>query len=164
MNAPFPHNISRRRFLKQSAGLTIGFTLAASPLSFAQQAPGKPAPLPGSLQTNRMLDGWLRINPNGTVTMMTGKIELGQGITTALSQIVCDELDVALGRLEIISGDTARTPNEGVTSGSLSIQDSGTALAGNLCRCGTHSRIIRAVQRAAQTMAAGVDAQQEVAA
>jgi len=128
MNAPFPHNISRRRFLKQSAGLTVGFTLAASPLSFAQQAAGKPAPLPGSLQTNRMLDGWLRINPNGTVTMMTGKIELGQGITTALSQIVCDELDVALSRLEIISGDTARTPNEGVTSGSLSIQDSGTAL------------------------------------
>ncbi len=39
-----------------------------------------------------------------------------------------------------------------------------TALAGNLCRCGTHSRIIRAVQRAAQTMAAGVDAHQEVAA
>ena len=128
MNAPFPHNLSRRRFLQQGAGLTVGFSLAATPLSFAQQAAGKPAPLPGSLQTNRMLNGWLRINPNGTVTMMTGKIELGQGITTALSQIVADELDIALARIQVISGDTALTPNEGVTSGSLSMQDSGTAL------------------------------------
>ena len=62
------------------------------------------------------------------VTMCTGKIELGQGILTALTQIVSDELDVDLKRLEVISGDTSRTPNEGVTSGSLSIQDSGTAL------------------------------------
>ena len=126
MNAPFPHRSSRRRFLKQSAGLTVGFSLVGVPLSFAQQA--KPAPLPGSLQNNRMLNGWLRINPNGTVTMMTGKIELGQGITTALSQIVADELDISLNRIEVISGDTSLTPNEGVTSGSLSIQDSGTAL------------------------------------
>lgn len=126
MNAPFPHNAGRRRFLKQSGGLTIGFSLAATPLSFAQQA--KPAPLPGSLQGNRMLDAWLRVNADGTITMMTGKIELGQGITTALCQIVSDELDIDYQRIKVISGDTALTPNEGVTSGSLSIQDSGTAL------------------------------------
>ncbi|MDB5900331.1 MAG: aldehyde oxidase and xanthine dehydrogenase molybdopterin-binding protein [Ramlibacter sp.] len=115
--------LSRRTFL-QGSSLVVLFSMGAvQPLS--AQAP---APLPGSLQTNRRLDAWLRIHPNGTVTMFTGKVELGQGILTALTQIVSDELDVAPERIEVVSGDTARTPNEGVTSGSLSMQDSGTAL------------------------------------
>src|SRR5206468_2909254 len=71
---------------------------------------------------------WLRIDPNGTVTIFTGKIELGQGIGTALSQVAADELDVDLKRIEMIHGDTARTPNEGQTAGSLSVEQSGTAL------------------------------------
>jgi nicotinate dehydrogenase subunit B len=123
-----PRNPSRRRFL-QGTAVTVAFSL--SPLAeLGAQQPGapKPAPLPGSLNTNRMLDGWLRINPNGSVTVFTGKVELGQGILTALCQIVTDELDVDYKRIEIISGDTALTPNEGVTSGSLSMQDGGTAL------------------------------------
>jgi nicotinate dehydrogenase subunit B len=115
---------SRRRFLKQGAGLTIAFALGPVRLGIADE----PARLPGSLQTNRMLDGWLRIDPEGTVTAFTGKVELGQGILTALAQIVADELDVAPRRVRMISGDTSRTPNEGVTSGSLSIEQSGTAL------------------------------------
>src|SRR5256885_805653 len=75
-----------------------------------------------------MLDAWLRVDPNGTVTIFTGKIELGQGIGTALSQIAADELDVDLKRIEVVYGDTARTPNEGQTAGSLSVEQSGTAL------------------------------------
>src|SRR5256885_7400307 len=75
-----------------------------------------------------MLDAWLRVDPNGTVTIFTGKIELGQGIGTALAQIAADELDVNLERIQIVSGDTARTPNEGLTAGSLSMEQSGTAL------------------------------------
>ena len=69
-----------------------------------------------------------RIDADGTVTVFTGKVELGQGITTALAQIVADELDVDLKRIAMVSGDTSRTPNEGVTSGSLSIEQGGTAL------------------------------------
>ena len=84
--------------------------------------------MPGSLQTNRRLDAWLAVNTDGTVTVYTGKVELGQGITTALAQIVADELDVDLVRISMVSGDTSRTPNEGVTSGSLSIEQGGTAL------------------------------------
>jgi len=125
MNRALSPQASRRSFLKASS-LTVAFSLG----SWAQvmaQAPARPV-LPGSLNANRMLDGWLRINPNGTVTMFTGKVELGQGILTALSQIVADELDVDIKRLEVISGHTALTPNEGVTAGSLSVQDSGTAL------------------------------------
>jgi nicotinate dehydrogenase subunit B len=117
---------SRRRFLKQSAGLTVAFSIA--PLLRGGAIAEEPAKLPGSLQTNRMLNGWLRIDPEGTVTAFTGKVELGQGILTALAQIVADELDVAPARVKMISGDTSRTPNEGVTSGSLSIENGGTAL------------------------------------
>src|SRR5262245_39047763 len=115
--------VSRRGFLKVS-GLVICFPFAPR-LSLSQD---RPAQLPGSLNGNRMLDAWLRIDPNGTVTIFTGKFELGQGIGTALSQIAADELDVHLKRIEIIYGDTARTPDEGQTAGSLSVEQSGTAL------------------------------------
>ena len=113
--------ISRRRFGQAVGALTIAFSLA--PPSWAQAAK-----LPGSLDKNRMLDGWLRINPDGTVTVFTGKIELGQGILTALEQIAADELDVVQPRITMVSGDTAQTPDEGFTSGSQSIEYSGTAL------------------------------------
>jgi nicotinate dehydrogenase subunit B len=117
--------LQRRAFL-QGSSLTVLFSLVPF-VPVAAQAPAA-AVLPGSLNSNRRLDAWLRINPDGTVTVFTGKVELGQGILTALTQIVADELDVEPKRLQIVSGDTSLTPNEGVTSGSLSIQDSGTAL------------------------------------
>jgi nicotinate dehydrogenase subunit B len=119
---------SRRQFLKRSSAIVATFSLAglADPLANAQQA-AQP-PLPGGLSNNRMLDGWVRINSNNTVTVFTGKCEIGQGILTALAQIAADELDVAYERVEIISADTARTPNEGMTAGSLSVENSGTAL------------------------------------
>jgi nicotinate dehydrogenase subunit B len=112
---------SRRDFIKTGA-LVIGFALAPR-LALAQ-----PVRLPGSLNVNRRLDAWLSIDPNGRVTIFTGKIELGQGIGTALSQIAADELDVDLKRIDVVHGDTARTPNEGQTAGSLSVEQSGTAL------------------------------------
>src|SRR5437773_4833540 len=114
---------SRRAFLERSA-LTIGFLLVPRAVRPQSAAP----PLPGSLNGNRRLDAWLAIDANGGVTIFTGKIELGQGIGTALSQIAADELDVELARIEVVHGDTARTPNEGQTAGSLSVEQSGTAL------------------------------------
>jgi CO/xanthine dehydrogenase Mo-binding subunit len=83
--------------------------------------------LPGSLDTNRNLSQWLDINRDGTVTMRPGKIEIGQGILTALRQIVAEELDVNLNRINVVTAVTALSPNEGVTSGSMSIEQSGTA-------------------------------------
>jgi nicotinate dehydrogenase subunit B len=114
---------SRRDFIKTGGALVVGFALAPK-LALAQDRPR----LPGSLNTNRRLDAWIAIEPNGTVTIFTGKIELGQGIGTALSQIAADELDVDLKRIDVVHGDTARTPNEGQTAGSLSVEQSGTAL------------------------------------
>ena len=100
-------NLSRRRFI-ESGALVVAF-------NFFPDTVKAQAPLPGSLGNNRMLNAWLRIDPNGTVTIFTGKIELGQGIGTALSQIAADELDVELKRIDVIHGDTALTPNEGQT-------------------------------------------------
>jgi len=84
--------------------------------------------LPGSLQVNRRLSQWLRFLPDGTVEVRPGKVEIGQGIVTALAQIAAEELDVGMERIRMIPASTAFSPNESVTSGSLSTQESGTAL------------------------------------
>src|SRR3954468_15254805 len=120
MDAP---RLTRREFTTALGGIVLSFILAPKSL-LGQTA----AQLPGSLQTNRMLDAWLRINADGSVTVFTGKVELGQGIVTALAQIAAEELDVPLARVRMISGDTGRTPNEGQTAGSQSVEQSGTAL------------------------------------
>lgn len=88
-----------------------------------------PAPrLPVSLATNPRLSSWVKFTGEGRVAISPGKVEIGQGIVTALAQIAADELDVEIGRIEMIRASTAASPNEGVTSGSLSIQQSGRAL------------------------------------
>ena len=86
------------------------------------------APLPGPLQDNPRLDRWLAFPAPGKVTVLTGRVELGQGVLTAMAQIAADELDVALARIAVHSGDTETTPNEGYTAGSQSIQFGGMAL------------------------------------
>src|SRR5262245_15076312 len=75
-----------------------------------------------------MLDAWLRINADGSAAIFTGKVELGQGVLTALAQIAAEELDLPLARVEMVSGDTARTPDEGWTAGSQSTEYDGTAI------------------------------------
>ena len=115
-------SLNRRDFAKGLGGLVLAFSL--DPAALAQDK----RKLPGSLDNNRNLDAWIRINPDGTATVFTGKVELGQGILTALAQIAAEELDLPLARVSIISGDTGRTPNEGMTAGSQSIENSGTAL------------------------------------
>ena len=75
-----------------------------------------------------MLDAWIRIDPSGSITVFTGKAELGQGVKTALVQIAAEELAVPFERITLVTADTERTPNEGVTSGSNSLKDSGTAI------------------------------------
>ncbi|MEQ1660681.1 MAG: molybdopterin cofactor-binding domain-containing protein, partial [Hylemonella sp.] len=88
---------------------------------------GRPQ-LPGSMHSNRRLSQWLGFDEPGVVQVYTGKVELGQGILTALMLIVAEELDVPLESVRIRSASTAYGPDEGVTSGSLSVQDSGGAL------------------------------------
>src|ERR1700742_1078151 len=86
------------------------------------------APLPAPLADNPSLALWVSFPAPGTVTIGTGRVELGQGVLTAMAQIAADELDVALARITVRSGDTVLAPNEGYTAGSQSIQYGGVAL------------------------------------
>src|SRR5215831_4612017 len=115
--------LNRREFSLALGGIVIAFSMAPS-AGLAQQAPR----LPGTLAGNRRLESWLRIDPLGTVTVFTGRVELGQGNVTALAQIVAEELDIGMERVRMIPVDTTRSPNEGVTAGSNSIEAGGAAL------------------------------------
>jgi nicotinate dehydrogenase subunit B len=90
-------------------------------------SPAAPA-LPASLAANPKLSSWIRISCEGQVAVSPGKVEIGQGIVTALAQIAADELDVDISRVQMVRASTAGSPNEGVTSGSLSVQQSGRAI------------------------------------
>ena len=97
---------------------------AAVPVAAAKAT----ADLPRALQQTPDLDAWVRINSDGTITLFTGKVEYGQGLQTALAQIGAEELDVSLARIRVVMADTAQTPDEGVTAGSMSLETSGNAL------------------------------------
>ena len=84
--------------------------------------------LPANLKANPRLDRWVRFDADRTVTVFSGKVELGQGIETAMAQIAAEELDVPLDRVALVAGDTAIGPNEGFTAGSQSIEQGGTAM------------------------------------
>ncbi|WKA30755.1 xanthine dehydrogenase family protein molybdopterin-binding subunit [Bradyrhizobium roseum] len=94
----------------------------------SQQASTPSPALPVSLAANPKLSSWLKFSSTGQVTVSPGKVEIGQGIVTALAQIAADELDIDLSRVQMVRASTASSPNEGVTSGSLSIQQSGRAM------------------------------------
>ena len=81
--------------------------------------------LPASLVDNPRLDRWIRFQPDRTVRIATGKVEIGQGVVTAIGQIAADELDVPLERIAVLSGDTTDGPDELYTTSSLSIEMSG---------------------------------------
>jgi nicotinate dehydrogenase subunit B len=84
--------------------------------------------LPANLKANPRLARWLRFDAAGFIELSPGKVEIGQGILTALAQIAADELDVELTRIRMIPVTTAASPNEGTTSGSLSVEQSGSAV------------------------------------
>jgi len=126
MNGPLI--LDRRRVLAGSGALIVSFALSkASAQDQAPAAAAAPKP-PGSLATAPYLDAWIRIDADGSITAFTGKAELGQGFKTAFQQIAAEELDIPFASLTVITADTRRTANEGYTSGSHSMQDSGTAI------------------------------------
>ncbi|MDB5403652.1 MAG: nicotinate dehydrogenase subunit [Acetobacteraceae bacterium] len=84
--------------------------------------------LPLSIINNRRMEKWLRFQPDRTVKLAVGKVEIGQGVLIALSQIAAEELDVGIDRIDILSGDTADAPDEGSTSSSQSIEVSGRSV------------------------------------
>jgi nicotinate dehydrogenase subunit B len=84
--------------------------------------------MPPSLAANPKLSSWINFAADGKVVVSPGKVEIGQGIVTALAQIAADELDIDIARVQMVRASTSASPNEGVTSGSLSVQHSGRAI------------------------------------
>jgi nicotinate dehydrogenase subunit B len=135
MNDSLPRGVTRREFLASGGALVVSFALA--PVLYAAQPqeaqnvgrePASSPKLPGSLGKAPMLDSWIRIDADNGITVFTGKVELGQGVKTALTQIAAEELVVDPQRIRLITADTGQTPNEGYTAGSQSMSDSGTAI------------------------------------
>jgi nicotinate dehydrogenase subunit B len=113
---------SRRAFLKTAGCLTIGFCLGEPLFSFGGQE------LPRDLTKNPRINAWLEVLDNGCIRVLTGKLELGQGIRTAVAQVAAEELDLEMSQVEVLLAETGRTPDEGYTAGSNSIEDSAMAI------------------------------------
>ena len=114
------NTVSRRRFLQKAGALVVSFTMTTTsrhPAVATTDMPPDPKwSAAEQLELTPELDGWLRISEDGDVTLFTGRVEIGNGILTALNQIVADELDVAFKRVSVISADTDVVPNQGITS------------------------------------------------
>jgi len=100
-------SVSRREFMQSSGAVVVCFSLV------------------GCEQEQTSYDGRIRIYPDGSVELMLGKVELGQGISTALAQIAADELGIAFERIRLVTVDTDFSPDEAYTFSSISIQQSG---------------------------------------
>jgi nicotinate dehydrogenase subunit B len=109
--------------------------------------------LPGSLMWTPDLDSWLRINRDDTITIFTGKAELGQDLRTSVAMIGAEELDVSLDRIRVVMADTDQTPNEGYTAGSMSLETTGTAIrqaaaeARQIMLLSAHEKLVAPVER-----------------
>src|SRR6202166_4352031 len=125
MNVPVI--LDRRHVLAGGGALIVSFAMSDA-IAQDQAAPAAAPKPPGSLATSPYLDSWIRIDADGGITVFSGKAELGQGFKTAFQQIAAEELDVPFESLKVVTADTKLTANEGYTSGSHSMQDSGTAI------------------------------------
>ena len=114
---------SRRDLLKSGGALVVSFSFFGRPGETLAQAAAAAKPV-----ALTAVDTFLAIDATGMVTVYSGKVDLGTGVCTALAQIVADELDVPFNRVEIVQGDTALTPDQGPTFGSLSIQVGGVQI------------------------------------
>ena len=110
--------ISRRDFLKSSGALIVSFSATSLAMPFAI-AQGPFDTRPSHIDPTK-LDSWIAVAANGTVTAYTGKCDFGQGMFTAQTQLVAEELCVPIGRVKLIQCDTSVSPDQGTTSGSQS--------------------------------------------
>jgi nicotinate dehydrogenase subunit B len=118
--------VTRRDFLKASGVLVVGVSLAPS-LARTQTIPNADRFLGKPLEADKV-DAYLAIHADGSVTLFSGKVDMGTGGRIAMRQIVAEELDVRPERITMIEGDTALTPDQGSTSGSYGIARGGTQL------------------------------------
>ncbi len=107
-------SLTRRELLQNAGALVVAFSMPRGTFGQAAAAAGGEA-----------IDAWLAIAADGTVTLYSGKVELGTGVQTAFAQLVADELDVPVERINVVMGDTQSCPNQGPTVGSMSLARGG---------------------------------------
>ncbi len=117
-------NFTRRQFLKGTGALVVSFNLFPSASSLFAQTADKAGGEPDPTQ----LDSWLAVGKDGTVTVFSGKVDLGTGVETALAQIVAEELDVPFNRIKMASLDTSKVIDQGITAGSRTVERGGPQL------------------------------------
>lgn len=121
--------ISRREFLKSSGALVVSFSL----LGPASRAFSQPATHIDPYDNHdyldaRQLDSWLAVMQDGKIKVFCGKADIGTGVETALAQIVAEELDVPFEQIQMVMGDTAKTVDQGRTTGSGTVESAGAQL------------------------------------
>lgn len=132
---------TRRDFLR-TGGWWVAFSLGGAagtvsadseraagelPLAPARKGPAAPSPRFPGRPADRV-EGFLRLTPEGRLEVFSGKVDLGTGVRIALAQMVAEELELPIDSLDVVQGDTALTPDQGPTYGSLSVQNGGAQL------------------------------------
>jgi nicotinate dehydrogenase subunit B len=121
-------SINRRHFIQTAAGLSIGFTLfGCVPQTKESSVASATSPStlpPRDIPEGSQIDAWLQILEDGSVRVLTGKMELGQGLTVAMQQVAGEELNTPPEKIQIVLADTGLTQNEGYTAGSRSMERS----------------------------------------
>ncbi|MCW2975497.1 MAG: aldehyde oxidase and xanthine dehydrogenase molybdopterin binding [Actinomycetia bacterium] len=137
---PEGRRLSRRAFLSGTGAMIVAIGAprlldpksAFGALSDSQIGPALVDPL--------QLDSWIAIRGDGTVTVFAGKVELGTGVMTTTIQLVADELDVALAKVNVVEGDTWQSPDQGFTAGSQSNKTQ-YALTGGVRQAAAEARL-----------------------
>ena len=122
---------SRREFLKGFGALIVSFSAVSNPLSSRGQ---RQFATHSSHIDPKKLDSWLAVGADGIITAYTGKCDFGQGIFTAQTQLVAEELCVPIARVKLIQCDTSITPDQGSTSGVSPRRPTSTQKASRLPR------------------------------
>jgi nicotinate dehydrogenase subunit B len=134
-------SFDRREFLKVTGVLVIGFSMG----SVTGAAGATTLRAPKSV-AKEAIDSWLTISPDNRVTIFVGKVDLGTGARTALTQMAAEELDVPFERIQMVMGDTATTPDQWLTAGNLTIFQGGSELR-RAAACARRALVERAAQR-----------------
>jgi nicotinate dehydrogenase subunit B len=114
--------VSRRSFAASGGALIVGFFLPFANKSAHAKAMKGPFPA----EVSRALDAWISVGSDNTVTLYTGKVDLGTGVQTALAQIAAEELDIRMQQLRVVQGDTKLTPDQGPTWASITVTRGGS--------------------------------------
>lgn len=116
-------NNTRREFFASTGALVVGFSFHT-----ASHAAKAPALSPPKAVAKDLVESFVAIHGDGSVTVHVGKVDLGTGTRTALAQMAADELDMPFDKISMVMGDTATTPDQWITGANLTISQGGAEL------------------------------------